>query len=166
LNEIRILGIDPGLVNTGWGIISCTQISAKLVDCDVIQTKSTDPMTERLAKIHQELMVVLDKYQPKAAAIEDTFVNKNPASALKLGMARGVAYACPGLFGIECAEYAPNQIKKSVVGAGHAAKEQIQHMVQIILGPHQPLNEHSADALAVAITHQHHISLDKMIYST
>ncbi|MAP24690.1 MAG: crossover junction endodeoxyribonuclease RuvC [Rickettsiales bacterium] len=165
MSEIRILGIDPGLVNTGWGIISCAHTSAKLVDCGVIQTKSTNPMTERLAKIHRELGAILEKYEPKAAAIEDTFVNKNPASALKLGMARGVAFACPGLFNIPCFEYAPNQIKKSVVGAGHAAKEQIQHMVQVILGTHQPLNEHSADALAVAITHQHHISLEKMIHS-
>jgi crossover junction endodeoxyribonuclease RuvC len=162
---MRILGIDPGLVHTGWGVIETTSSANQFLAAGVIKPKPSAPISDRLAQIHNELMAVLFEYQPDSAAIEDTFVNKNPASALKLGMARGVAFSCPGIHKIACVQYSPNQIKKSVVGAGHATKDQINHMVQIILGVRQSLNEHSADALAVAITHQHHISSHKILNS-
>jgi crossover junction endodeoxyribonuclease RuvC len=151
-----ILGIDPGLQKTGWGIIHSAGTSLQFKSSGLIKTNVNDTLGERLAVIHQELSAVIRQWQPDSAAIEETFVNSNPASALKLGQARGVALATPAILGIPVAEYAPNKIKKSVVGTGHAAKEQINTMVRRLLPACGQVSPDEADALAVAITHAHY----------
>ncbi|MBI1327934.1 MAG: crossover junction endodeoxyribonuclease RuvC [Alphaproteobacteria bacterium] len=153
----RILGIDPGLQRTGWGIVSIQGNALSYIASGVIKTDGTDDVFARLVTIEQELDKVITLHQPTHAAIEETFMNNNAASAIKLGMARGAAALVPARHGLKVAEYAANTVKKSVVGAGHADKAQIQAMVKILLPQAPKSGADEADALAIAICHAHHI---------
>ena len=151
---MRILGLDPGLRHTGWGIIDKSGSSVSFVAAGVISADTDLTLAERLAQIHASLVKIITDYAPQEAAIEETFVNVNPTSTLKLGQARGVAMLTPALYKIPVAEYTPNQIKKMVVGVGHAAKPQVDMMVKKMM-PTLPdkLPPDAADALAIALCH-------------
>ena len=153
---IRIIGIDPGLRRTGWGVIDVDGNRLIYVGCGSVESRDTLPLSERLLAINVGLARVLGDFSPAEAAIEQTFVNKDGASTLKLGQARGVAMLAPASLGIPVAEYAPNLVKKTVVGAGHADKNQIRVMLGILLPKADPQSADAADALAIAITHAHH----------
>ncbi len=158
----RIIGIDPGLVNTGWGVIETKNNQLSFIACGSIKTTSKEPDTIRLAHIHTTLTAVLQKYAPQEAGIEDTFVSKNAKTSLKLGQARGVALLSLTLKGLNVGEYAPTAIKQAIVSYGRADKNQIMQMLKLLLPKAAPKNEHEADALAIAITHAHHsVSLQK-----
>ncbi len=148
-----ILGIDPGLVNTGWAVISLTGQNYQFVDCGTILTESKAPLAERLSKIGDEINVVVNKFQPDIACIEEVFVNKNNLSSLKLGHARGVLIYCITKNNIPLFEYSATNIKKTIVGVGRAEKEQIAMMVKILLPKATPKNDHEADAIACALCH-------------
>jgi crossover junction endodeoxyribonuclease RuvC len=154
--SVRILGIDPGLRRTGWGVIETEGNRLIFVGCGSVEPSDGLPLASRLLAIHQGLARVLADFMPLEAAVEQTFVNKDGAATLKLGQARGVAMLAPAMAGITVAEYAPNQVKKTVVGAGHADKNQILMMLKILLPKADPQSPDAADALAVAITHAHH----------
>ena len=160
---MRILGIDPGLTHTGWGIIDDDRGRLSYVMSGRISQSAATPLPQRLAHIYLEICKVIELYKPDSAAVEQTFVNANPASALKLGQARGVALAAPATCGLLVGEYAANLIKKSVVGAGHADKGQIQMMIKVLLPKSGDLTPDQADALAVAITHAHHLQTTQFI---
>ena len=153
---VRILGIDPGLRRTGWGVIDVEGNRLIYVGCGSVESRETQTLAERLLAIHEGLIRILGEFQPMEAAVEATFVNKDGASTLKLGQARGVAMLAPAMAGILVAEYAPNQVKKTVVGAGHADKNQIRVMLGMLLPKADPQTPDAADALAIAITHAHH----------
>lgn len=159
---MRVLGIDPGLERTGWGIIDHQGSRLTFIAAGVIKSKSTETMAVRLCRIDAELTKVIEAYKPDTAAIEETFVNTNSASSLKLGQARGVAILSPARFGLDVAEYAANTVKKSVVGAGHAAKDQVGMMIKVLLPTSGELEADAADALAVAICHAHHYKPHKI----
>lgn len=152
---MRIIGIDPGLQRTGWGVIDVTGNKLTHIAHGVIRSDNKADMAERLKHIFDELTKMMELWQPTCAAVEETFMNNNPASAIKLGQARGIAMVAPAKFGIAVAEYPANLIKKSVVGAGHAEKEQVQMMIKVLL-PGVEASSDAADALAVAICHAHH----------
>lgn len=152
----RLLGIDPGLRHTGWGVIDVSGNRLTHVANGRVSTDDKLSTAERLAQIHDGLAKVLAAWTPDEAAIEETFVNMNPASTLKLGQARGAAMLAPARAGLPVAEYATNAIKKAVVGAGHADKTQIQMMVARLLPGVKFAGPDAADALAVAICHAHH----------
>ncbi|HOO81461.1 MAG TPA: crossover junction endodeoxyribonuclease RuvC [Alphaproteobacteria bacterium] len=158
-----ILGIDPGLQKTGWGLIESLGSALQFKASGLIKTDAAQSLPGRLASLHCELCKIIEAWNPCAAAIEETFVNKNPASALKLGQARGVLLAVPALYGIETAEYSANKVKKSIVGTGHAAKEQMGMMVKTLLPACGQVSEDEADALAVAITHAHYGGVHKAL---
>src|SRR6202165_3722758 len=153
---VRILGIDPGLRRTGWGVIEIDGDRLVFVGCGSGETPGGRPLANRLWAIHEGLAAVLGDFRPVEAAVEQTFVNKDGVATLKLGQARGVAMLAPAMFGISVAEYAPNQVKKTVVGAGHADKNQILMMLKILLPKAEPKSPDAADALAIAITPAHH----------
>jgi crossover junction endodeoxyribonuclease RuvC len=153
---IRIIGLDPGLRHAGWGIVDSIGNNLVHVADGVVRPPPDLPMAERLHVIYRELTRILAEFSPDEAAIEETFVSKDARATLKLGQARGVAMLVPATRGIPVAEYAPNQIKKSVVGTGHAAKQQIHHMVRVLLPKSRAASADAADALAVAICHAHH----------
>lgn len=153
---MRIVGIDPGLQKTGWGVIEAVDNRLSFVASGLIKTTASWALPQRLKQIDEGLAEVLSRFRPDEAAIEDTFMNNNPASALKLGVARGVAMIAPVRYGIECAEYPANLVKKSVVGAGHADKNQMEMMIKILLPSSDCQSEDEADALAIAICHAHH----------
>jgi len=153
---IRIIGLDPGLRQAGWGIIDSVGNSLSHVGDGVVAADPELPLAERLLFIHMELTRIIAAFKPGEAAIEETFVSKDARATLKLGQARGVAILAPAAAGIPVAEYAPNQIKKSVVGVGHADKAQIHHMVRVLLPKARPESPDAADALAIAICHAHH----------
>jgi crossover junction endodeoxyribonuclease RuvC len=153
---VRILGIDPGLVRCGWGVIESCENRLSFIAGGVIKPDPKAPMAQRLNAIHTGLERVIIEWNPQEAAIEETFSNMNAVSTIKLGMARGVAFIAPALAGLSVAEYTANVVKKSVVGAGHAGKEQVQMMVKILLPKATFEIADTADALAVAITHAHH----------
>ncbi len=153
---MRLLGLDPGLRHTGWGVIDVEGNRLIYVADGVIHAK-TGAIALRLVELHEGVLAVIARYQPDEAAVEQTFVNKNPESTLKLGLARGVVVLAPARSGLPVAEYAPNQVKKTVVGAGHADKAQVEHMVRLLLPGSRPSGADAADALAVAICHAHHI---------
>jgi len=154
---MRIIGLDPGLQHTGWGVIDQDGSRLSYVACGRISSVASQPLAERLAEIHAGLNAIIEQHQPDTAAVEETFVNKNPTSTLKLGLARGVALLTPALHKLQVYEYPANLIKKSVVGAGHAGKEQVQVMVRVLLQASQAGSPDAADALAVAICHAHHM---------
>ena len=151
----RLLGLDPGLRRTGWGVIDINGSHLTHVGNGVVCSTAGLGMAERLVELHSGVLDLVKKFQPDEAAAEETFVNKNPESTLKLGLARGSVLLAPALSGIPVSEYAPNRVKKSVVGTGHANKDQVQMMVTRILPKAILFNEDSADALAVAICHAH-----------
>lgn len=151
-----ILGIDPGLQKTGWGLIDSVDNRLSYVASGLLKTSPKDDLAVRLASLHTQLMAVLEQFAPESAAVEEIFVNKNPASTLKLGQARGVVLAVPAIYGLSVAEYATNKIKKSVVGAGHASKDQVGMMIRTLLPACGQVSEDEADALAVAICHAHY----------
>ena len=156
MSKVRIIGIDPGLRNTGWGVIEVEGTRISYVADGSVHSDADAPLATRLLQIHRQLSDILQRYAPDEAAIEETFVNKDARATLKLGQARGAAMLAPALAGITVAEYAPNAVKKSVVGSGHAEKDQVKHMVKVLL-PRAELNTaDSVDALAIAICHAHH----------
>ena len=153
---IRILGIDPGLRRTGWGVIEADGNRLIYVASGSAQTDDTMSLAERLVTLHDALVRVVDEFQPEEAAVEATFVNKDAAATLKLGQARGIAMVVPAKAGVVIAEYAPNLVKKTIVGAGHCDKAQIRMMLGVLLPKANPDSHDAADALAVAITHAHY----------
>jgi crossover junction endodeoxyribonuclease RuvC len=155
-HPVRILGIDPGLRRTGWGVIEIDGNHLMFIGCGSVEPPDNLPLASRLLAIHAGLAAVLGDFKPVEAAVEQTFVNKDGVATLKLGQARGVAMLAPAMFGISVAEYAPNQVKKTVVGAGHADKNQVLMMLKILLPKAEPKSPDAADALAIAITHAHH----------
>ncbi len=150
---VRILGLDPSLSSTGWGVIEVENNRLRYVADGFIPTSPKQPIAERLAVIHKTLSEVIELYKPDEAAIEQVFLNDNPTSTIKLGMARGVVILAPALFGVPVTEYEPNKIKKAVVGVGKADKKQVETMVKILLPGCRPKNNDSSDALAMAICH-------------
>jgi crossover junction endodeoxyribonuclease RuvC len=152
---MRVLGLDPGLRITGWGVIESAGHALAFVAAGCIKAPTAAPMAERLATLHLALTKIMETYLPDEAAIEETFVNRNPASSLKLGQARGVVLAVPGLADVSVSEYSANLVKKSVCGSGHAAKEQVSSMVTMLLPGFSNDSFDAADALAVAICHAH-----------
>jgi crossover junction endodeoxyribonuclease RuvC len=153
---IRIIGIDPGLRHTGWGMIGAQNNTLSFIASGAVDTDSAAPLAERLKALHDGLARVFGDQLPNEAAVECTFVNRDGAATLKLGQARGIAMLVPALAGLSVAEYAPNLVKKSVVGSGHADKTQIRAMVKLLLPRAEFKTEHAADALAIAICHAHH----------
>ncbi|WP_158816214.1 crossover junction endodeoxyribonuclease RuvC [Methylocapsa sp. S129] len=156
IRAIRIIGIDPGLRNVGWGLIEVEGSRLVYIGCGSIQTRADLSLAERLAQIHRGLTALIEAHRPHEAAVEETFVNRDPQSALKLGQARGIALAAPALLGLPVAEYAANVVKKTIVGVGHAEKAQIAMMVKMLLPTSPAASPDAADALAVAITHAQH----------
>lgn len=152
----RILGLDPGLRRTGWGIIESDGVRLSYVASGVITSDGGDELAYRLAELYQGILSVIVAHKPLEAAVEETFVNENPRSTLKLGQARGMALLAPAMKGLPVAEYTPNLIKKSVVGAGHAEKHQIQAMIGFLLPRARFDSADEADALAIAICHASH----------
>jgi crossover junction endodeoxyribonuclease RuvC len=160
---IRIIGIDPGLRTTGWGIIESQGSRLSFIACGCVRSDDRLSTAARLRQLHEGLSAIIAKHTPHEAAVEETFVNRDPQSALKLGHARGIALAVPALAGLEVAEYAANLIKKTVVGAGHAEKTQVAMMVRILLPKSDAATADAADALAVAITHAQHRAARKRL---
>jgi crossover junction endodeoxyribonuclease RuvC len=157
---MRVLGIDPGLRNLGWGVIDVAGSRLTHVANGICHSSpgvGVGDLAARLLTLHSQLTEVLRLYAPDAAAVENTFVNKDAVATLKLGQARGIALLVPAQAGLTVGEYAPNAVKKAVVGVGHAAKAQIDHMVRIHLPGVQIAGPDAADALAIAICHAHHL---------
>ena len=153
---VRIIGIDPGLRRCGWGVIESEGNRLTFVACGVITPPVKDPLPERLARLHEGLVALIGLHRPDEAAVEETFVNAGPRSALQLGQARGIALMTPASLGLPVGEYAANLVKKSVVGAGHAEKQQVMLMVRTLLPAAGFDSADAADALAIAICHAHH----------
>ncbi len=153
---MRILGIDPGLQKTGWGIIEADKNRLTFVGCGLIKTLTGLPLYARLAEIDAGIEKIIGNFKPDVAAIEETFMNNNAASALKLGQARGAAIVAAARANLEVSEYPANLVKKSLTGAGHAAKEQVGMMIRTLLPKSGRPGADEADALAVAICHAHH----------
>jgi crossover junction endodeoxyribonuclease RuvC len=153
---IRILGIDPGLRRTGWGVVVIEGNRLSFVACGSVETDNKADLAVRLVAIHDGLRRVVETFTPDEAAVESTFVNKDAVATLKLGQARGIAMLVPAIAGLSVAEYAPNLVKKTIVGAGHCEKAQIRMMIGILLPKADPQSDDAADALAIAVTHAHH----------
>ena len=153
---MRVLGVDPGLRNMGWGVIEIAGTKLRHVANGVCCSQGDD-LAARLLSLHSQLTEVVATYQPQSAAIEQTFVNKDGAGTLKLGQARGIAMLVPAQAGLPIGEYAPNAIKKTVVGVGHADKVQVAHMVKVQLPGVELAGPDAADALAIAICHAFHV---------
>lgn len=152
---IRIIGIDPGLRNLGWGIIDVAGSRLSHVANGVCRSAGDD-LAARLLSLHGQLSQIFVNYKPESAAVEQTFVNKDGAGTLKLGQARGIAMLVPAQAGVSIGEYAPNKVKKTVVGVGHADKTQVDHMVRMQMPGIEIAGPDAADALAIAICHAHH----------
>ncbi len=152
---MRVIGIDPGLRNLGWGVIDVTGSRLRHVANGVCRSEGDD-LAQRLLSLHRQLSDIFGTYRPETAAVEQTFVNKDGAGTLKLGQARGIAMLVPAQAGVSVGEYAPNKVKKTVVGVGHADKVQVAHMVGIQLPGVVIAGPDAADALAIAICHAHH----------
>jgi crossover junction endodeoxyribonuclease RuvC len=153
---IRILGIDPGLRRTGWGLIAAEGNRLIYLACGSVETDDRLSLAERLVTIHDGLSRIVDEFRPDEAAVEATFVNRDATATLKLGQARGIALLVPAKAGVSVAEYAPNLVKKTIVGAGHGEKAQIRMMVGVLLPKADPRSHDAADALAIAVCHAHH----------
>ena len=158
---VRILGIDPGLRITGWGVIDYDVTRLKYVAHGTIVTISENDISTRLSEIFKKLSDVIEEFSPHEVSIEQVFVNTNPVSSLKLGMARGAAICAASVMGLKVREYTPNEIKKTVVGVGHASKDQVSIMIQKLLNC-GPVKLDAADALAIAICHAHHRNMYKI----
>src|SRR5579863_1296797 len=153
---IRILGIDPGLRRTGWGVVEIAGNRLTFLGCGSVLIRDHDAHAIGLLTIHFGLTRILDEFRPDEAAVEATFVNKDAQATLKLGQARGIAMVVPARAGVPVAEYAPNLVKKSIVGAGHGDKAQVRMMIGVLLPKADPGSDDAADALAIAVTHAHH----------
>ena len=153
-----ILGLDPGLGTTGWGLIRAEGNRLSHLANGQLKTRTGDPLPERLADLARQLEAIIEEHRPGAAAVEEVFVNKNPQSTLKLGQARGVVLMIAARAGIAVGEYAPTLVKKAVVGTGGADKPQVHAMIQRLLPGAAIAGPDAADALAVAITHAHHLA--------
>ncbi|MGI9520070.1 MAG: crossover junction endodeoxyribonuclease RuvC [Hyphomicrobiaceae bacterium] len=154
-HSIRLVGIDPGLRRTGWGVIEIDGARLSYVASGDVVSTSSESLAYRLREIFEGLCSVLSNFKPQEAAVEETFVNDNARVTLRLGQARGMALLAPALLDIGVYEYPPNLIKKSVVGAGHADKKQVQMMINVLLPKASFKNADEADALAIAICHAH-----------
>ncbi|MGB8622508.1 MAG: crossover junction endodeoxyribonuclease RuvC [Paracoccaceae bacterium] len=152
---MRVLGVDPGLRNMGWGVIDSDGSRISHVANGICHSEGDD-LSERLLSLHSQLTEIVARYAPDTAAVEQTFVNKDGAGTLKLGQARAIALLVPAQAGIAVGEYAPNAVKKTVVGVGHADKRQIVHMVRLQLPGIEIVGADAADALAIALCHAHH----------
>ena len=150
---VRILGSDPVLRRTGWGVVTIEATRLALVPSGAVVSNDKLPLSDRLKQLHAGLTEVMRRFEPDEVGVEETFVNKDAQPTLKLGHARGVAPLVPALAGIPVAEYAANLVKKTVVGAGHAEKRQIHAMVRVLLPKADPQTDDAADALAIAICH-------------
>jgi crossover junction endodeoxyribonuclease RuvC len=155
-NSVRLLGLDPGLQHTGWGLVESAGSRLRHLGDGVISTDADQPLAERLSVIYRGLVALIAQWQPDEAAVEHTYVNKNPGAALKLGQARGVVLLAPALAGLPVAEYQAMEVKRAVVGTGHAEKAQVEAMVRRLLPGATIRRADAADALAVAICHAHH----------
>lgn len=155
-NPIRIIGIDPGLRRTGWGLIESQGNSLRFVAAGTVRSDDKAELALRLCQIHDGLAAILHDFTPDEAAVEQTFVNRDATATLKLGQARGVAMLVPARAGLRVSEYAPNAVKKAVIGVGHGDKKQIQMMVKVLMPKAVYDTEDAADALAIAICHAHH----------
>lgn len=153
---IRILGIDPGLRKTGWGVVDTIGNSLRFVASGTVRSDEKAALAVRLCQLHDGLAEVLERHAPDEAAVEATFVNKDATATLKLGQARGIAMLVPARAGLVVAEYAPNAVKKTVIGVGHGDKKQIHMMVKVLLPKASFETDDAADALAIAICHAHH----------
>jgi crossover junction endodeoxyribonuclease RuvC len=154
-DPVRILGLDPGLRNTGWGVITIEGSKLSYVACGVVTSDGDLSLDLRLRQLHDRITQVVRDWAPDEVAVEETFVNKDPQATLKLGQARAMSLLVPALHGIPVAEYGANQVKKTVVGVGHADKNQVLAMVKVLLPKADPKKADAADALAIAITHAH-----------
>lgn len=161
--KTRIIGLDPGLRITGWGIIESEGSSLIHVDHGTVTSKNEESLSSRLLSLYSQLTEIIQRYQPDEAAVEETFMNNNPLSALKLGTARGVVLLAPAQAGLVVAEYGANKVKKSVVGVGHADKTQVAMMVNRLLPKSGGVTQDAADALAIAICHAHHRTFQQKI---
>ncbi|MDQ0316142.1 crossover junction endodeoxyribonuclease RuvC [Amorphus orientalis] len=155
-HAIRILGIDPGLRRTGWGAIACKGNAVTFLGAGSVSSVATDDLATRLAAIHAGLEAIVRELDPHEAAVEQTFVNRDASATLKLGQARGVALLAPAQAGVPVAEYAPNQVKKTIIGVGHGDKKQIRMMVKVLLPKATFDSDDAADALAIALCHAQH----------
>ncbi len=153
---MRVLGIDPGLRNTGWGVIAVEGPRLRHVANGIVRSEAGE-LAARLLVLYQGLRAVIAEHAPDAAAVEQTFVNKDATGTLKLGQARGIALLAPAEAGLAVGEYAPNAVKKAVVGVGHAGKDQVEYMVRFQLPGVVLAGADAADALAIAICHAHHL---------
>ncbi|GAB4360139.1 MAG: crossover junction endodeoxyribonuclease RuvC [Oricola sp.] len=153
---IRIIGIDPGLRRTGWGIVESLGNGLRFVGSGTIRSDAGADLASRLCQLHDGLAEILHAHMPDEAAVEQTFVNKDAAATLKLGQARGIAMLVPARAGVPVAEYAPNAVKKAVIGVGHGDKKQIHMMVKVLMPKAVFDTDDAADALAIAICHSHH----------
>ncbi|TVS06143.1 MAG: crossover junction endodeoxyribonuclease RuvC [Rhodobacteraceae bacterium] len=153
---MRVLGIDPGLRNLGWGVIEAEGVRLRHIANGVCRSDPSATLAARLLDLHAQLTLVIEQHAPQTSAVEQTFVNKDAVATLKLGSARGVALLVPAQAGLEVGEYAPNAVKKAVVGVGKAAKEQVDHMVRMQLPGVVIAGPDAADALAIAICHAFH----------
>ena len=165
-DSIRIIGIDPGLRRTGWGVIESDGVRLSYVASGLVTSTDKEELSYRLRELFEGICSVLTSFEPREAAVEETFVNENPRATLKLGQARGMALLAPALKGLKVAEYPPNLIKKSVVGAGHAEKHQIQAMIGFLLPKAKFDSADEADALAIAICHANHRQMRKLESAT
>lgn len=162
-HQTRILGIDPGLRKTGWGVIDVEGTRVSFVACGSVEPDTGLELAARLAALHEGLRTIVADHAPDEAAIEETFVNADARSALKLGAARGVAMLVPAQAGLSVAEYAPNHVKKTVVGAGHAEKQQIRLMIKVLLPKAVVKTDDAADALAVALCHAQNRNVKRLM---
>ena len=153
---IRILGLDPGLRATGWGVVTITGNALAFIGAGTVKAPLDGELAARLVVLHDGLTEIVRAFEPDEAAVEQTFVNRDASATLKLGQARGIALLVPARAGLSVAEYAPNAVKKTIVGAGHAEKIQIRAMVRVLLPLAKFDSDHAADALAIAICHAHH----------
>ena len=152
---VRILGIDPGLRRTGWGMVTIEGTRLAFVACGAVVSNDKLPLAERLKQLHAGLTEVMRGFTPDEVGVEETFVNKDAQATLKLGQARAMSLLVPALHGLPVAEYGANQVKKTVVGVGHADKNQVQAMIKILLPKADFKKADAADALAIAIAHAH-----------
>lgn len=160
---MRVLGLDPGLRVTGWGIVDAEGSRLRHVADGVVKSDDRLTLAERLTQLHRGVLDVIAQWAPEEAAVEETFVNKNPESTLKLGQARGVVLLAPALSGLMVGEYAPASVKQAVVGTGRAAKDQVGMMVRTLLPGCLVKSPDAADALAVAICHAHHLNTSRRL---
>jgi crossover junction endodeoxyribonuclease RuvC len=165
MGRVRIIGIDPGLRRCGWGIVESEGNALRFVAAGTITPPVAEALPERLRLLHEGLAELIRRHAPDEAAVEETFVSAGARSALQLGQARGVALMTPASLGLPVGEYAANLVKKSVVGAGHADKRQIQMMVKVLLPQADFSGADAADALAIAICHAHHRTAARLVPS-